>query len=436
MLNPFRRQHPSATWAHDAGRALGRAFAAQGISTHLEYRRIGPTFILFEFTPRPPTPQVYAALLKQAPTVRRLLQVEHATVSERGGRVVVRVPNPRPFALDHRGVEGDGLDVPLGLADTGAWDGVDFARSPHLGVFGASGEGKTTLVRAALYHLTRQNDANELRLFVVARRLGEWRNVAATPHCWAVVRHDDAPSALKWLAAEAKRREAQDITLPRIVAVMDDCVTLIQQAPQVGTLLDGLSSQARHAGVHLIVISQAATKEGTGSAILLKNLTRRYVFGSAGATESAFATGRAGTGAQYLVRGEAVSVDGRVTRIVTVPNVTADTPMEPRPGWAESAPWDADRLACPPLAQEPLPAVSTSTSATPEPPGWVEALTGERTSTSTSTSTSYDPDEAQRMRIRALDAQGLSRNSIAAIVFGHKNKAVMDYIRAALEETA
>jgi hypothetical protein len=53
-----------------------------------------------------------------------------------------------------------------------------------------------------------------------------------------------------------------------------------------------------------------------------------------------------------------------------------------------------------------------------------------------STSTSYDPDEAQRMRIRALDAQGLSRNSIAAIVFGHKNKAVMDYIRAALEETA
>ena len=361
MVNPFRRQqHPSEAWSVDAGRVLGRAFAAAGHSTTLTGRTVGPTFVLFEFIPNPPTPANYAALAKFAPTVRRLLQVEQANIQERGGRVIVRVPNPRPWALDHRAVEGDGLDAPLGLADTGEWDGVDFAHSPHLGVFGASGEGKTTLVRGLLYHLTRQNDPAELRLFVVARDLADWRSVEAVPHSWGLVRHADALPVVRWLAREAERREHWSETTPRIVVVIDDCVTLIQRAPEVGAHLDGLASQARHAGVHLVVVSQAATREGTGSAILLKNLTRRYVFGSASAAEAAYSTGRADTGAQYLAKGEAVSVDGRVTRIVSIPNVTADMPFEPRPGWRAVAPWEADRLATPPGAvapgvQEPMP---------------------------------------------------------------------------------
>ena len=73
-LNPFRQHDDAAaSWARPAGRALGKAFQAQGLSTTLHHRHIGPTFILFEFTPHPPTPANYAALAKQSPTVRRLL---------------------------------------------------------------------------------------------------------------------------------------------------------------------------------------------------------------------------------------------------------------------------------------------------------------------------------------------------------------------------
>jgi hypothetical protein len=111
-------------------------------------------------------------------------------------------------------------------------------------------------------------------------------------------------------------------------------------------------------------VSQAATREGTGSAILLKNLTRRYVFGSASAAEAAYSTGRADTGAQYLSKGEAVSVDGRLTRIVSIPNVTADMPFEPRPGWRAVAPWEADRVVTPPgmVASQPALHIVGSTS--------------------------------------------------------------------------
>lgn len=435
MLNPFRRQHPSATWATDAGRALGRAFAAQGLSTHLERRVIGPTFVLFEFTPRPPTPQAYAALTKQAPTVRRLLQAPTAVIQERAGRIVVRVPNPQPWALDHRCIEGDGLDVPLGLTDTGEWDGVDFTSTPHLGIFGASGEGKTTLARALLYHLTRQNDPADVRLFVVARDAGDWRNIEHLPHSWGFVRHTEALDVLRWLAREAERREHWSETTPRIVAVIDDCVTLIQRSPEVGGILDGLSSQARHGGVHLVVISQAATKDGTGSAILLKNLTRRYVFGSASAAESAYSTGRAGTGAQYLVKGEAVSIDGRETRIVTIPNVTADTLMEPRPGWQTTAPWKAGQLAQPPQpAQRLQPSVVTTATGIQEPLPPVPATTVATVVAVVWPVTPPRPlvdaeiAEVQRMKRE----QRLSLSEITRTVYGFKDGKTWRYIQEAL----
>lgn len=420
----LRRQPPAASWAQDAGRALGRAFAAQGISTHLEARRIGPTFILFEFTPRPPTPQVYAALLKQAPTVRRLLQVEHATVSERGGRVVVRVPNPQPFALDHRVIEGDALNVPLGLTDTGAWDGVDFAVSPHLGIFGASGEGKTTLARALLFHLTRQNDATDVRLFVAGRDAGDWRALETVAHSWGFVRHTDAAGVLAWLAAEAERREARGQMTPRIVAVVDDCVTLIQRSPTVGPILDGLSSQARHAGVHLVIISQAATREGTGSAILLRNLTRRYVFGSASAAEAAYSTGRRDTGAQYLVKGEAISVDGRLTRVVTIPNVTRETAFEPLPGWPMAAPWEADRLAQPPIfRQTPVVPVQTAAPMADDTASVAVFNTGTTGTTGTDGETARIVDVYQRTG---------SLSATAREVFGYKSTDTFRRVKDAL----
>ena len=447
MLNPFRRQqHPSEAWSVDAGRVLGRAFAAAGHSTTLTGRTVGPTFILFEFIPNPPTPANYAALAKFAPTVRRLLHVEQANIQERGGRVVVRVPNPQPWALDHRAVEGDALDAPLGLADTGEWDGVDFARSSHIGVFGASGEGKTTLVRVLVYHLTRQNDPADLRLFVVARDLADWRSVEAVPHSWGLVRHTDALPVMRWLAQEAERREHWSETTPRIVAVIDDCVTLIQRAPEIGGLLDGLASQARHAGVHLVVVSQAATREGTGSAILLKNLTRRYVFGSASAAEAAYSTGRADTGAQYLAKGEAISVDGRVTRVVSIPNVTADTPFEPRPGWRAVAPWDADRLATPPgvVAPQPAqrlqpsqPAVATATTAAQEPfptPSRATVATVAAVVWPVTPPRTLTDDEAAEVT-RMKREQRMSLSEITRTVYGHKDGKTWRYIQEALGVT-
>ena len=224
------------------------------------------------------------------------------------------------------------------------------------------------------------------------------------------------------------------------VAVVDDCVTLIQRSPEVGPILDGLSSQARHAGVHLVIISQAATREGTGSAILLKNLTRRYVFGSATATDAAWATGRAGSGAQYLVKGEAISVDGRLTRVVTIPNVTRETAFEALPGWPMAAPWDGERLAQPP---QPRTTVAQPLQPPQPPPAGVQEPLPPAPATTVVTTVAAFPiapprpltaaecETVQRMK----RIQRLSLSEITRTVYGHKDGKTWRYIQEALGMT-
>lgn len=344
-------------WAMDAGQYLGRAFVGQGIGTRLEARRIGPHVVLFEFVPVPPTPESYRKLKNMKATVKATLQVDRCRIAEDRGRVVIRVPNPYAAPLDPLAFEGGaGLLVPVGLSDAGGVDVVDFERTPHVGIFGPTNAGKTTIARMLVLHLARQNAPAHLRVFVIGAHAHEWQAIEGLAHSWGFVYHEDAAQALEWLVSESDRRRKVGANIPRIVALVDDAAELIRRYPAVGAHLGDLATTARHAGIHLIIISQRAVKAGGGDTMALANLPRRLVVGSATATEAAISAGRADTGAHELGLGEALSVGGpKGTVVVAVPNVPPDLLYSVAGGVRSRAPWERDEtLAAPPLMQTPI----------------------------------------------------------------------------------
>lgn len=450
MLSLFRRQPAAAgvpshvvKWAMDAGSFLGRAFVAQGIGTRLEARRVNPHVILFEFLPVPPTPQAYTRLCAMSDTVKATLRVSRCHISRDGGYVVIRVPNPYAAPLDPLAFTGgSGVLVPVGLADRGGVETLDFDRAHHVGIFGPSGAGKTTIARMIVLHLARQNAPEHLRLFVIGADAADWGAVDDLPHSWGFVQHADAPAVLSWLIDEMDRRQHSAVRTPRIVALIDDAVELTRRYPAVTPQLAGLSSQARHAAIHLVVISQRATKAGAGDTTVLANIRRRFVVGSATATEAAISAGRPDTGAQDLALGEALSVGGGRDGVVAVPDVPAHMLYQVAGGVRQRAPWEEEELAAPPQwlrsqppqpvaqpvatastepvvpAQEPLPPVATQPQpvATSLPVVPARPLTAEEAS------------EVQRWRYE----EKLSLNELTRRVYGFKDGKTFRYIQDAL----
>jgi len=347
-------------WSIDAGRYIGNALVnVERVGVRLERRRIGPHIALFEFTPLPPSTANVQKLLKAGPLIKATIRVPRVHIREERGLVVVRVPHPYAQPLDPFGFEGGaGFIVPVGLRDDGAADVLDFDATPHAGIFGPTNAGKTTIARMIVLHLARQNSPDELRLFVVGLNPADWRAVNDLPHSWGFIPHEEAEPAVDWLEKEFRRR--QGAKSPRIVALFDDMAALVAAQPDLGSRLGTLSSVARHAGIHLIIISQKATKAGGGDPLALANMPRRFIVGAATASEAAWLTGRSDTGAHELGVGEAVSVGAVAPSVIAVPNADASCLARLGVGAHEAAPWLRDTIAAPRSlgrvpVQEPLP---------------------------------------------------------------------------------
>lgn len=198
----------------------------------------------------------------------------------------------------------EGLRVPLGMSGPQRVAVELGDVTPHALVAGATGTGKSNLLSALIYGLTRRYDTDQLELYLLDfKGAVEFQEFAPTPddrsylpHASvvslnssrafgaAVLRHIDGlvseryrilgeRSATK-LAEYHRGLKPDDVRFPRVVVVLDEFQRLFAVddaiAARAVTDLRNIAEQGRAAGVHLVLATQTIGAVGAGTTIGLK----------------------------------------------------------------------------------------------------------------------------------------------------------------------
>jgi S-DNA-T family DNA segregation ATPase FtsK/SpoIIIE len=173
-----------------------------------------------------------------------------------------------PGGRSTRALIGDG---PTGPVE------VDLRRDgPHALIAGTSGAGKSELLQALVASLALTNPPDALNVVLVDYKGGSaFAECRELPHCVGLVTDLDGHlvnRALASLSAELRRREAilaeagaKDIEdywavtggrLPRLVIVIDEFASLVEEVPEFVTGVVGIGMRGRSLGVHVVLATQ------------------------------------------------------------------------------------------------------------------------------------------------------------------------------------
>jgi S-DNA-T family DNA segregation ATPase FtsK/SpoIIIE len=253
------------------------------------------------------------------------LGADNVRVSRTGGDLAVEVPRPDPEPVALLPMLRGLSPLPahtacLGLAEDGR---PLLLRLPspdvtHVLVAGATGSGKTELIRAIAISLALGNRQAHLQFALLdpkARGLGP---LAGLPHLMAppALDPDSAVALLARLNAEMDRRDLEGLSLPRIVIIVDEVVDLIMTGGKpVEAALTRLAQRGRESGLHLVLGAQKPTSAALSTNIK-SNLPVRLVGRVSSADDARVASGVSGSGAEKLSgRGDFIAVaGGQVTR--------------------------------------------------------------------------------------------------------------------------
>jgi S-DNA-T family DNA segregation ATPase FtsK/SpoIIIE len=152
---------------------------------------------------------------------------------------------------------------------------VDLCREgPHALVAGTTGSGKSELLQTLIAGLALQHPPDRCSFFLVDYKGGAAFAEAATlPHTVGLVTDLDAQStarALRSLGAELTRREQilaahdavdiaalpESVPLARLVIVVDEFATLVEELPEFIPGLISIAQRGRSLGVHLVLATQ------------------------------------------------------------------------------------------------------------------------------------------------------------------------------------
>lgn len=258
----------------------------------------------------------------------------------RAGALSVEIPKPSELwhnfpitALPPR----RGLRATVGLDVEHRPTLVDFSDplTPHAGIFGTTGSGKTNAQRLLVYDLASQNEPGDVQFILIdTRKRGSgWRPFYHLPHLLHPVITDDGTAlrALAWGVAEVDRRAKSGRTCPRVFVCLDETQALLDQEQFVKPIAD-LSAVGREFGIHLLAAMQNPTAKQLGDTAIKRNLTTRLVGKTDSADSARVATGIGGTGAERLIgAGDFLLVqpDG-VRRLTTALLTEGDTDRLPR----------------------------------------------------------------------------------------------------------
>jgi S-DNA-T family DNA segregation ATPase FtsK/SpoIIIE len=322
-------------------------------------------------------------------------------------------------------LSGPSTAVPLGRTADGDVV-IDLAvDGPHALVAGTTGAGKSELLQTLVAGLAAANRPEDLALLLVDFKGGAaFGSCRRLPHTVGVVTDLDTAStgrALTSLDAELRRRERVLASVgvadldgyadaaarvagaaprpPRLVIVVDEFATLVEELPDFVGGLVGIAQRGRSLGVHLVLATQRP--EGVVSADIRANTRLRICLAVARDSDSrdvidspqAASIGRETPGRAYLRAGpgdltvmQTARVSGTATsrpqRVTLLPAARLGNPparaAPERHGsteldrLADAAIETAERLGCrtPPAPWlPPLPDRLSSSSLPPEPPG-------------------------------------------------------------------
>ncbi len=227
-----------------------------------------------------PDAMSYAAAMRYAQTARRCLA---ATAPASPPSASLRLDSLLADARRHR------LLLPIGVDDEGTVATIDLREAAHDGdgphglIVGATGSGKSELLRTLLMAAAHQNRPQELTFLMVDFKGGAaLAKLAALPHTVGLLTNltadlhgvDRLCAALR---AEVRRRQSilqrahvDDIEsyaracspgsapapLPRLLVVVDEYAELIEQSPDVLDILTSVARLGRSLGIHLLLCSQ------------------------------------------------------------------------------------------------------------------------------------------------------------------------------------
>ncbi len=198
-----------------------------------------------------------------------------------------------PAAVSVLGLSTDGQPLLLRLSS---------ASIAHVLVAGTTGSGKTALVRSMLLSLARFNRTSDLRIVLIDPKGRGFEPLADMPHLlYPVVRDtDDAVHVLERLVMHMERRDADNVSRPRVVVAIDELADLLQTGGKaVEQPLIRLVQRGRQAGIHVIAATQKPSSKAM-STVVKSNFPTRLVGKVASPEDARVAAGIGGTGAEKL----------------------------------------------------------------------------------------------------------------------------------------
>lgn len=179
-------------------------------------------------------------------------------------------------------------------------------RYAHGLVAGATGCGKTTLLRLLIYELVKHNKPEEVQLAIVDGKGGaRYRDLAAAPHIlFMATDTEEALRVLAWTLRTLNERKATGESHPITFLVIDEIREIIEAtggpAGKAAAAIASLASIGRELGVRVIVATQHPKAEVLGGRLTGANLQLRLAGAVTDASASNLITGITGLGAQYL----------------------------------------------------------------------------------------------------------------------------------------
>lgn len=190
-----------------------------------------------------------------------------------------------PVAFNGTGWEksSGGLMIPVGMFDRPAMQEqgiqyMNFTETPHYGIYGGPGAGKTTFIKTILLSLAMQYSPADVSMYILDFGGRSLSIFADMPHTAMVIQEDQAEKLQQfseWIRAEMNRRKrcfekvkaanfdqyrSKKQDMPAIFVVIDNLLRMTTLYDDMDSLLAELSMIGADCGVHLVFTSNNINK--------------------------------------------------------------------------------------------------------------------------------------------------------------------------------